>query len=379
MSKEVDHSDRAHAEFGPSSLKYVKQCAGFQSKGGTNAAAEKGTRIHEALEIRDPSALQDDEEVQIYDRLLREEIETIDGLFGGHEGVDIIREERLVLELDCESPTFGTADIVARKGSMGLGLDYKTGFSKIDDVEDNMQAKAYTLGIFQRYPEIEEVTFVFLVPVRDEILVGRFTRDQVDDLRNEISDIIRKAEQTRPKWETGGIDLDDLGPSVHCRFCQYEDQCPAMGYLSMEVVKRYQPHMIPEGTAHSSEIDDPAVLEKWLVIAKTVEGWASAIKHKATTMALENPDVFESFKLRSMGALKKTTDKNSLAQLAMKHGLGLDEVIEAADLSLNKLSKVIHAKAAKGEKAPAVREFEDQAMELDLVEVGDTRYTLAKK
>ena len=59
-----DHTSRDHAEFSPSSLKYVAACSGYTGRSGTSAAAEKGTRIHEALEVRDPSALHDEEELE---------------------------------------------------------------------------------------------------------------------------------------------------------------------------------------------------------------------------------------------------------------------------------------------------------------------------
>ena len=74
----VNHSERAHAEFGPSGLKYVAACPGFHGKEGTSEAAEKGTRIHEALEIHDPSALHDEEEVSIYDKIVVMEQEFVD-------------------------------------------------------------------------------------------------------------------------------------------------------------------------------------------------------------------------------------------------------------------------------------------------------------
>ena len=65
-----DHANRGHAEFSPSSLKYVAGCPGYKGLSGSSAAAEKGTRIHEALETRDPSALHDEEEVSIYDKIV---------------------------------------------------------------------------------------------------------------------------------------------------------------------------------------------------------------------------------------------------------------------------------------------------------------------
>jgi len=68
-----DHGSRDHAEFSPSALKYLASCAGYQGKSGSSEAAEKGTRIHEALEARDPSALHDEEEIEIYEQTVEME------------------------------------------------------------------------------------------------------------------------------------------------------------------------------------------------------------------------------------------------------------------------------------------------------------------
>jgi len=373
----VDHSDRAHAEFGPSSLKYVSLCAGYHGKDGNNAASIIGTRIHEALEVRDPSALESDEEVQIYSRMIEEEDEVFTNVFGGTDGVTIQRENRLVLDLDCQTPTFGTSDIVAYKGNVGLQIDYKTGISKIDEPRKNWQAKAYVLAMFQS-TELETIHFAFLVPKRDEILTGTFERSEMDQLRKEISDVIRKAETTRPKWENKSIDIDDLNPTVNCRFCRHEEHCPALGAVAIEVAKRYRPDLLPDGPIASGEVDDPASIEKLYVVAKIVENWASGIKHKATGMAKEGVE-FDGLKLKSMGALKTTLEKNYLAQLAIKYGLELNEVIESADLRIGQLSKVLHDKAPKGKKSFVVDSFEKEAIDLNIVEVGPTRYTLSSR
>lgn len=373
-----DHSERAHAEFGPSSLKYVSTCAGYHGKEGENSASQKGTRIHEALEVRNPSALTDEDEVRIYDRIVADEDEIFRLIFGGTEGVTINREMRLVLDLDCKTPTFGTSDVVAWKGDVGLQIDYKTGISKIDEPLHNWQAKAYVLASFQMYPELEIIHFAFLIPQRDEVLVGTFHRFEMDDLRKQISTVIKKAETTRPKWENNSIDIDDLTPSVNCRYCRHEEHCPALGAVAIEVAKRYRPDLLPDGPIVSGEVDDPAMLEKLYVVAKIVENWASGIKHKATGLAHEGHE-FEGLKLKSMGALKKTLEKNYLAQLAIKHGLELNEVIEAADLTLNQLSKALHEKAPRGKKSFVVDSFEKEAIDLGVVEVGPTRYTLSSR
>ena len=69
----VNHADRGHAEFSPSSLKYCAGCSGYHGREGTNEAAEMGTRIHEAIEILDPSNLQSEEEVSIYEEIVADQ------------------------------------------------------------------------------------------------------------------------------------------------------------------------------------------------------------------------------------------------------------------------------------------------------------------
>jgi hypothetical protein len=374
-----DHSDRAHAVFGPSSLKYYSKCAGYHGRDGTNPAAEMGTRIHEALEVRDPSALQSEQEHEIYERMLNDELEVFEQLFHGSETVTILREHRLTLDLPAvKTPTFGTADIVAYDGPVGLSLDYKTGVSKIDDVRENWQAKAYTVGMFQMFPFLERIHFVFLVPQRGEILADYFTRDELPRLVQEISDVIRVAEATRPKWDNGTPDIEELGPSTNCRFCRHEDRCPALGAVAVAVARKYNPLGLPEGPIDSTNLDDPAVLGKMFVVAKILEDWASGIKRKAVLLA-ESGVEFEDLKLRSMGSLKKTVDNNALAELGMQHGLTPQEIIAAANLTMNQLSEAIGSKAARGMKTSAIRSFEEDAIDRGIVEIGPVRHTLSSK
>jgi hypothetical protein len=374
-----DHSDRAHAVFGPSSLKYYAKCPGYHGRDGTNPAAEMGTRIHEALEVRDPSALQSDEEIRLYETMLKDELEVFDQLFGGTEGVTILREHRLVLDIPVQTPTFGTSDIVAYKDSIGLQVDYKSGVSKIDDVRENWQAKAYVVGMFQLFPFLERIHFVFLIPQRGEVLADYFTRDELPRLVDEIAHVVGTAEKIRPKWDNGGQpDIEELGPSVNCRFCRHEDNCPALGAVAVAVARKYNPLDMPEGPIDSTNLNDPQVIGKLYVVAKILENWASGIKRKAVLMAEDGVE-FDELKLRSLGSLKKTVDNAGLAELAIQHGLTQEEVIAAASLTMNQLSEVIASKAARGRKTSAIQSFEHDALDRGLVEIGPVRHTLSSK
>ena len=377
-SETPDPNAGAHAEFSPSALKYLATCPGFHGKDGSSPAAEMGTRIHEALEVRDTSTLQSEEEVEIYDQLLRDENEVFDYVYGGVAGVDIVREMRMVVEVDARSPEFGTADIVAtHSNGTALVADYKTGISLIDPVRDNWQAKAYTLGVFQKFPHINTIQFAFLVPRNGGIISGTFERSEMQSLRDEVSKVIRGAEETRPKWKTGGIDIDDVNPSHNCRFCRHEESCPALGAVCVEIAERDKPGMLPEGLINSKDVEDPATLATLYMVARIVENWASAIKFKAMSVALAGVEL-PGLTLKSMGTPLVVEDKTNLAKLAMRSGLTIDEILETANLSLNKLGEALGASAPRGKKGATTDAFRAEAIELGVVAEGKTKHTLAQ-
>ena len=198
MSNTPDHSERDHAPFSPSSLKYVAACAGYEGRSGTSAAAEKGTRIHEeALEVRDPSALHDEEEIEIYDKIVLEEAQFNNTIFGSRESFEEMNEIQVHVDLG-DTSTWGTCDRFLVSKTKAVMADYKTGISPIDTPKENWQAKAYTLGAFQAFPEIDEIIFVFYIPVRGEVLYDTFTRDDVPTLTEELSSVILKGKRYAP-------------------------------------------------------------------------------------------------------------------------------------------------------------------------------------
>ena len=99
MAVTIDHGSRGHADFSPSSLKYVAGCSGYEGRSGTNAAAEKGTRIHEALEVRDPSALHDEDEVTIYEAIVEQEEKYIQDFA---KGKTYVEENEILLDVDLD-------------------------------------------------------------------------------------------------------------------------------------------------------------------------------------------------------------------------------------------------------------------------------------
>ena len=372
MDNTPDHTSRDHAEFSPSSLKYVAACSGYNGRSGTSAAAEKGTRIHEALEVRDPAALHDEEEVDIYEQIVRDEDDFLQTVIGDAERTEY-NEVVVDVALDGTS-TWGTCDRLTVYGNKAVMGDYKTGISVIDPPTENWQAKAYTAGAFQKFPELEVITFVFYIPVRNEVLHGEFKREDLPGLIKEQSYVIKSGELIRPQWDEGTPELSKLSPNINCRFCAYEDRCPALGAIAIEVANRVAENTLPD--TDITDPDNPETLEQLWAIAKIVTNWATRIKAKAIAMAREGTE-FPSLRLRSMGATRKCNDNVKLAEIASTFDLSHEELVRLGNFPLKKISEAVGRSAPEGEKGQAAKDFMDAIEEASIIDKSETRYTLS--
>ena len=374
-----DHSERPHAEFGPSSLKHVNACPGWVSRGGTSDAAEMGTRIHEAVEIRDPSALHDEKEVQIYNALIRDLEQQLDQLkaVAATEDITLLQEIRLDIALDgCE--TFGTCDILALAEDYALLHDHKTGVGRVDEPPYNWQSKAYAVGVFQKYPQVNSIIASFSIPQRGELLEGCYVRDNLPTYVRELSDTINPASKVRPLWDTGKPPLEVLSISNSCQYCKHQQSCPALGHTAVEIATRYNPDLLPSGPIDSSSVEDPEDLAKLLAVAKIVEKWAEGIIFKAmSTVKAGTP--LPGYRLKSMGAKKNVVDKAGFFQYAQSIGFELSEVLELCEVPVGKLRDLYAARAPRGKKTEFARKFDDD-LELErILEKGTERFTLVQE
>ena len=363
--EEANHSDREHAEFSPSSLKYVGACAGYVSNPGTNAAAERGTRLHEAMEHNDPSALHDEDEVAAFEKC-REMEKGFQITAGVPDDAEQFYEIRLNIML-WGTTTFGTCDRLSlwNGRTEGLLADYKFGIGHIDAPEINKQARTYSIGVFQEYPELQKLTFAFYIPARDELLWHTFTREDLPELMADISQIILKGEAVRPMWSDGSTPpLGCLNATQYCRFCKFEDTCPATGALVMETF--------------NGEHDDattPEEQEEKFNIAKIVKSWAERTIKKTTDQAKDGVE-FPNLRLVSMGSTTKCTDSNTLLEVAENLGVSRDEMLEKVSIPLGTASKVIASKAQHGKKQEAEAIFRNELEDRGVLEQAAERFTL---
>ena len=161
---------------------------------------------------------------------------------------------------------------------------------------------------------------------------------------------------------------------MNCRFCAYEDRCPALGAIAIEVANRVAENTLPK--TDIADPDDPETLEQLWAIAKIVTNWATRIKAKAIAMAKDGTE-FPSLRLRSMGASRKCNDNVKLAELAATFDMPHEELVRLANFPLKKISEAVGKAAPDGEKGQVTKDFIDAVEEAGIVERSETRYTLS--
>ena len=281
-------------------------------------------------------------------------------------------EIRLDIDLNYGLFTFGTCDRLTIKGKRALLADYKTGVSQIDHPSENWQSKAYTIGVFDKFPELDEVTFVFYIPFYDDTPNHTFSREDLPRLREEVSKVVARATYVRSKWSEGSPSLEELNPNQNCRFCHYEDSCPALGGMILDVADKLG-STVPDISGN----EDPEDLEALWSIAKVVTNWANSFRKNLVNRVKDGEVSLPSLRLRSMGATKKCSDNEALISTAEDFGVHKEDILEIASIPLGKLTKKIEEKADKGLKKEKRIEFLDSLERESIITPSEERFTLS--
>ena len=347
-----------HARYSPSSFAYREICAGFINREDSGPAAEEGTKIHKAVETGKLDDLTD-EQRQCAEMCLRF-VTDQEAVFRPEQ---VLTEHKVSI---CDGLTFGTADRVAVNGPRALLFDYKFGRNSVPDAEVNPQMQAYAVGIFEKFPVVDEVKVFILIPRRDEICSAVYHRSALDSLRLRVQTIIARCEVPEP----------ELRPTDHCLYCAAQGICPALHKHALTIAAGYEDELKLPDEFHPSRITDPTTMSRALTVARVMEKWCESVKHHALQMRLEGQEI-PGHELRTRAGTRKINDPLA-AWAAVRERLSPDQFIGCTEVSLPKLENTFAEAAPRGAKAKAKQELCEALADLGIVETGKETLYLAK-
>jgi superfamily II DNA or RNA helicase len=361
-----------HAEFNPSSLGMFEKCPGFRNRQGDTEQSLKGTRIHKALEQNEIDDLPDDERP-----LARKCQDFIDGIVA--ERLPVLpthdyREVKLTMDLGADLSTFGTCDRLIIYDAFGYMIDYKSGRRLITDASQNAQAFAYVIGAFQRFPELQEIHFFFLIPNRDEISEHLFKRSDIPEMQLRLSTIIRRA--MAADYVTG----KNFSPQPElCEYCSMQAVCPAVAKKALKIGS-----LLADGLPVPSNIlvskARPDDIPHLLRLAPLMEEWAKVVRAEALKLNLEEGQEIDGFVRQERKVPRAITSVNGAWKVAKEYGLPFEEFLDACSkVSMPKLEDIVAEivkKSGKGTKKSARQELENKLRHADLLRQEGSIYYL---
>jgi len=363
-SAEVDHAARAHARYSPSSLTYREICPNWENDEDPEkdtSAADRGTRIHECIEMEDLTKL-DGEDYLVAEMCLN----YTEGL--KQPGTIVLKEQRLNV-LD----QYGTVDWIGIRGSHADVVDYKTGRRSVPDAEINAQLWAYMLGVWDRFPQVDTIEGHLLLPRRDEVSRHVFSRGaDYERIKLRISTIIARAEAK---------EIFNATPKG-CEFCGKKGSCPALASVALTIAATEKLAENAEGTAESLGLDvnDPATIGRLLTTASIVEKWAVKVRDEALRLALYEGVEIPGYEKTERSAPRAVTSAFG-AWEAVKHVMTAENFMASVSrISITELEKNFAATAEKGKKGRSKQMLENLLRDAGVLkEEGSITYLRAVK
>lgn len=323
----------AHAFASPSKLSAIAVCP-YIARNCENwvqpesEAAERGSKLHEAIYNDETLASLPTEDRDIVERLREQFVEPCVA-----QGMAIDYETKTELK-DKEGNvlTWGTIDFLARKDSEAFLIDWKFGSYPVEHFWGNYQLKTYACGAFQAHPELETIHVMIVQPAIGAGFntIATVGRDSLEDLVAEIASIIDKANKATP---------EDAVPSAEtCRFCN-KAGCKAYNEMMAKALGEYNAYALAEAVPQLPTPELVSWCDKQKGEIELLKGMI-ADREDAVNKVIKDNGGSENYKL-TKPAVRKTVDYKGLLNF-----LHIDEEI-IAEFTITRTSEPTLCKRRK--------------------------------
>jgi superfamily II DNA or RNA helicase len=349
----LEHEDRAHSKHSPSSLENKAKCPGWFNDPDPNkdrSAADRGSLGHEMVEKDNFDMAPDDLELTEAALKCKEFMQRF-----SKPGTEHHKELRLAIQ-----DQFGHLDHLFLHINLSADLvDLK--FARNIYKADTAQFWAYMLGVWDRFPKINEIRVWVLHPFLDHVDMETYSREaNYDQLHAIVRAIISKAENPNP---------DDFRVGKQCTYCGRLGKCRAWAELGADIASRYdaegRKYAIPAGGADVNDPETLAVLWRLApLISKAADGWRKA----ALQTRLEGTDVPGLELFERTGSREITNAAAAFSAISDK--VKPEDFIQACDVKIGALEKIFAETFPRGEKGSSKKELMHRLLDASAVSTG---------
>lgn len=408
--------ERIHHPYSPSTLQSLEACPCYEGKQGeVHIRALEGTKAHKVTETgEDDHTLSDDDAeaaaecMDFYNsrKQLLEEARTkaFNEAFAGRTVNEKLREECRLFpqiteltetylpvddELICDSKTengqlkmrefTGTTAgyfdraIISHDGKYAEAMDWKFGQWAIEKCSNNLQAIAYVLGLFKKFPALESVRFFFKQPALSLVSEHLFNRADIPALLLRVKVVVERAREARRR-----ADFGTANPVIPaCLFCRHVGVCPKVTAFACKVGSKFAPLIIPDSVTPTM-IQDPANTGLAMKLAQVLKVWSEAMRSVTADRVLRGAPLPDGYELRSRDGSRKVINPDQFKKHALEW-ISEEQYNGTLEVSIGAIEKAIGSNQARGSKKEAIQTFKAILEENNIVERGSPAVFLQAK
>jgi hypothetical protein len=372
-------TERPHHPYSPSKLQYLEACPCFKEKSETNARAVAGTLAHRSVETGEDDAQISDEDasavaecldfVEKRRKVLQDESELTLG--PGAREIRELKEPYLPIDDcvfdDCQATTAGYVDYILMSWDEVYAdiIDWKFGFWAVESADNNLQGIAYALGVFKKFPKVQEVRFWFRQPRISFYTDAVFTREQIPALYLRVQAVVARARIARRAG-----DFKDAKPFTPvCNFCGALGSCPVGLAFALGIAKKFHPVEWPEDIT-PTKVMDPRNTKLALNLAAIVKTWAEAFRRQVTDRVLRgDAPIPEGMRVQTNEGRRSIKDMALFKEISLKY-VDPQSYESALDASFGPIEEALTTAAPRGTKKATLEAYQNELMERGAVERG---------
>lgn len=409
MSTTPTTEERKHHACSPSSLQYVEACPHFRNHNEVHEAAIAGTLQHASTETgEDDMRLSDDQALHVaecMDFFERRRQTMEEARFREIDRLEQIKRSEAhsnqmpwiisVPEVQCLVEQYLPIDDIARtfptigvEQSSTAGyvdrvlvswdeltaeiIDWKFGAWIVEKAEFNLQGIAYALGVFRKFPKVQQVTVFFKQPQINYLTQHTFKRSDIPALYLRVTVVIERRIKALSL-----ADYSMAAPRIPvCLFCANKADCKPLLDIALNIAHKFSPLDVPADVTPGM-IADPKQSNLRMKLAQVMAVWAKAMKTQTLAGVLaQGYPTPDGYKLTEGTGRRSVADEAKFREIALKH-LTESELSSTASYALTKVEEVINDKAPRGAKKAMVEQFKHDIVAAGAVKLGE-KFTYLK-